>query len=36
LAPLADVLLISRFEETQAVWRQFGIERLKLGEVLLK
>ena len=36
LAPLADVLLISRFEETQAVWRQFGIERLKLGDVLLK
>jgi len=36
LAPLADVLLISRFEETQAVWRQFGIERLNLGDVLLK
>jgi len=34
LAPLADALLLSRLDETLAVWRQLGVERLMLSDVV--
>jgi membrane protein len=34
LAPLADALLLSRLDESLAVWRQLGVERLMLRDVV--
>jgi hypothetical protein len=34
LAPLAHALLLSRLDGTQVVWRQLGIERLTLKDVM--
>jgi hypothetical protein len=34
LAPLAHALLLSRLDGTQVVWRQLGIEKIKIEEVV--